>query len=160
MSDVWRHLGDDGDRDAALYVCSEECDQLRVLTYVTSHTSLTHLRAGEIELYCITAGIFRHFCKLYPLLFLLSHDGGNDNLIGVILLEAPEDIKIHIHGVLTELLHVSESVEVSLLSALVHGVKTGRYLLYFLHADGLVENAAPSLFKGPGHHLIVSAYGR
>ena len=119
MGDVGRHLGDDGNADAALDGGREENHELGVLSHVAAHAGLSHLRAGEIEFHGIAAGFLRHFGKFYPLLFLLPHDGGNDHLGRIVLLQAPKDVEIHLRGVLAQLLHVAEGVEIAVAAMII-----------------------------------------
>ena len=160
MGDVGRHLGNDGNADAALDGGREEDDQLRVLPYVAAHAGLPHLRAGEIEFDGVAAGFLCPFGKRNPLLFSLPHDGSDDHLIGILLFQAFKDVEVQVHGVFAQLFHIAEAKEIAFVPNAANGIEAGRHFPYFLQADGLVEYAAPAGVEGPRHHLIVGTHGR
>ncbi len=156
--DIGRHLGDDGDRDRLLDARGVAEDQIVALTDIRTQTRELHLRAGEIELHGIAAGLLGHLGEFDPLLLALPHDRGDDALGGVAELEATQDIEVHVVGILGELLHIAETDKGRTLFA--YGVEAGRYLADVLLADGLVEHTGPSGLQGTGYHLVVGADSR
>ena len=160
MGDVGRHLRNDGNADMALHVGSIEQHQLRVLPHVAAHARQSHLRTGEVQLDGIDTRILGHLRQFYPLLLGLSHDGGNDNLRGVVLLQSAEDVKVHLHGVLAQLLHIAEAIEVAVDAIAVDGIETWRHFLDFLKTNGLVIHTGPSCLESTRHHLVVRTDGR
>ena len=134
-----------------------ESHQLGVLAYIAAHASQTHLRTREIQLHSINPCSLGHLGQFNPLLLGRTHDGGNDNLVGVVLLEPAQDVKIHFDGILAQLLHVAQGGEITLVTLTVQDIKARRHLVDVIQADGLVEDACPAGIKGTGHHLVVGA---
>ena len=159
LGDVGRHLGDDRYLDIMLHVGRVEQHQLRVLSHVAAHASQLHLRAGEIQLHRVDAGLFSHFRQRDPLRLGVAHDGGHDDFVGIVLFQPQQNVEVHLHGILAQLLHVAEAEEIGA-ARLVDGIEARRHLADVLHADGLVEHACPSCFEGTRHHLVVGADGR
>ena len=155
--DIRRHLGDDGNVDGPLDIGGVEGDEFGVLAHVAAHAGKAHLRAGKVQFHGIDPGLLGHLRQLDPLLLRLSHDGGDDDLGGIVLLEPLEDVEVHLHRILRQLLHVAEAGKAAV--GPFHGVEAGRNLLDVLQADGLVEHARPARFQGRGHHLVVRADG-
>ena len=71
-----------------------------------------------------------------------------------------QDLEVGLYSILAQLLHVSESVEVTMSGIVVHGVESWRHLANLLHADRLVEYASPACIKGISNHLVVGADSR
>ena len=159
MRDVRGHLGNDRDGHVPLHVGGVERDELGVLTDVRPHSCQSHLRAREVQLYGIHAGFLSHLREDDPLPFRLSHDRCHDNLRGIVLLQPLQDVEVHAHRVLAQLLHVTEAVEVAD-TVVLHGIETRRHLIDVLHADGLIEHSSPTGFKRPCHHVVVRTDGR
>ena len=157
MGNVGCHLWDDGDFHIALHVSGEECNQFGILSYVATHTALTHLWTGVVQFYSIATGILSHLGELNPVFLGLSHNAGNDHFLRIVLLEAVEDVEIHFVGILGKLFHVTETDE---RRSFLHRVEARRDLPDFLLADGLVEYTCPTGIEGPCHHLVVGADGR
>ena len=160
MGDIGRHLRNDGDLHHTLHAGGIFLHQLRTLPHVAAHAFVLHLRTREVQLHSVATGILGHLRQALPLLLVLSHDGCYDHLRRVVLLQPAQNVEVHLHGVLAQLFHVTETVEVTVHTVVVHGVETRRHLLDFLHADGLVEHARPTGVKGPRHHLVVRTDGR
>ena len=158
VGDVGRHLGYDGNPHAVLHVGGVGGHQFRVLPHVAAHARQSHLRTGEVQFHGVAARLLGHPCQFDPFLLKLSHDRGHDDLRGVVALQSAQDVEVHRVGVLAQLLHVAEGVEVG--RALLHGIEAWRHLADVLLADGLVEHAGPPCVEGPRHHLVVGAYGR
>ena len=158
LGDVGCHLWDDRNGDITLYVCRVESDEFGVLADVGAHAGQSHLGTGEVKLHSITSCAFRHFGQHNPLSLGLSHDGSDDDFGGIIFLQSFQDVEIHAYWVLAQLFHVAETVEVTIVIG-VDCIETGRHFVDVLHADGLVENAAPSCLEGTCHHLVVGTDG-
>ena len=160
VRDVGRHLRNDGYLHRALHTGGVGLHQFRTLAHVAAHALVLHLRAREVQFHGVAASRLGHLRQPHPLLLGLPHDGGNNHLRGVVLLQPPQDVKIHLHGVLAQLLHVAEAVEVAVDAVAVLGVEAGRHLLNLLQADGLIEHARPAGIEGTRHHLVVRTYRR
>ena len=76
---------------------------------IATQTNQAHLRTREVELYGIAACLLSHLGQLDPLLLELAHDRGYDHLRGIVLLEATEDIEVHLIRILGQLLHIAET---------------------------------------------------
>ena len=127
-----------------------------VLPHIAAHASQSHLRAGEVQFHCVAASKLSHLGKLYPLLFELTHDAGNDDLRRRVLLQTLQNVEVHLVRVLAQLFHVAEASEGSVL---LYRVESGRDLADVLFANGLVEDACPAHVEGASHHLIVGTNG-
>ena len=157
LRDVGRHLRYDGNLHRPLHVGRVEGHELGVLPHVATHAGQSHLRAREVQLHSVASRILSHLCQLNPLFLVLAHDAGHHNLRGVVLLQAAQDVEVHLIGILRQLLHVAEAGE---RRALSDSVETGRHLVDVLLADGLEEDATPPCLERPRHHLVVGADGR
>ena len=157
MCDVRRHLRNDGNLHVLLDVGGVGRDEFVVLSHIAAHASQSHLRAREVQLDSVAARKLSHLGKLYPLLFELTHDAGNDHFRRVVLLQALQDVEVHFVRVLAQLFHVAEAGK---RSARLHGIKSRRDLADVLLADGLVEDASPTHVEGSRHHLVVRTNGR
>ena len=160
MGDVGRHLRNHGYLHAPLHAGRIRVHQFGALTYVAAHALVLHLRTREVQFHGIASGLLGHPGQGLPLLLRLSHDAGHHHLCGEVVLQSAQDVEVHLHGVLAQLLHIAEAVEIAVGGVGVHCVKSWRHLFDLLHADGLVEHACPSGPEGTGHHLVVGAYGR
>ena len=119
-----------------------------------------HLGAGEVEFNGIAAGLFGHFGQFYPLIFRIAHNGGNDNFARILLFQTLEKGKVHLHGILAQLLHVPETKEVPVAALVVNRIESRGDFPDFFQADGLVIHASPAGLEGARHHVIVGADGR
>ena len=146
--------------DVALDVGGIDSHEFRRLSNVAAHAGKAHLGTRKVQLYGVHTGALGHLGQFNPLLLSLPHDAGNDNLRGVVLLQSVENIKVHVDGILAQLLHIAETVEVAVDAVAMDGIETWRYLADFLQTDGFVEHAGPSCVEGARHHLIVGAHGR
>ena len=95
---IGRHLGDDGQAAPPAGSLRVERDQFGILTDVASQPLFRHLGAGKIALDHIRSRLFGHACQLRPLLLILSHDGGDDDLFRMTGLQSPEYFEILFGG--------------------------------------------------------------
>ena len=157
VRDVGRHLRDDGNLHRTLHTGGIGIHQFRTLPHIAAHAFVLHLRTREVQFHGVAASRLSHPRQTGPLLLGLPHYRGDDHFRGVVLLQPPQDVKVHLHGVLAQLLHVAEAVEVAVDAVAVHRIETGRYLLDFLQADGFIEHTRSAGIEGAGHHLVVRA---
>ena len=130
------------------------------LPHIAAHAGEPHLGAREIELHGINASTLDHLSQFYPLFLALAHDAGYDDLRRIILLQPVQNVEVHVDRVLAQLLHVTEAIEVAIQAIAVYGIESGRNLLDFLQADGLIVHATPPRLKGTCHHLVVGTHCR
>ena len=100
VGNVGCHLWDDGDFHIAFHISGEECNQFGILSYVATHTTLTHLWTGVVQFHGVATGVLSHLGELNPVFLGLSHNAGNDHFLRIVLLEAVEDVEIHFVGIL------------------------------------------------------------
>ena len=156
VSDVRRHLGNDGNLNILLDIGGVGSYQLMVLSHIAAHACQTHLRAREVQLDSVAASKLSHLGKLYPLLFELTHDAGNHHFRRIVLLQTLQNVEVHLVRVLAQLLHIAETSE---RCALLYRVESGRDLADVLFANGLVEDTCPAHVEGASYHLIVGTNG-
>ena len=159
MSDVGCHLRNHRYLHATLHTFRIGSYQFRTLAHIAAHAFILHLRTREVQLHRIAACLLGHPGQGHPFLFALSHNAGHHHFGGIVLLQTVQNVEIHLYRILAQLFHVAEAVEVAVRGVVVHGIESGRHLLDFLHADGLIEHACPTSFKGTGHHVIIGADG-
>ena len=146
--------------DVALDIGGIDRHEFGVLSDVATHAGKAHLWTREIQLYGVHTSALGHLGQFNPLFLGLTHDAGNDHLRGVVLLQSVEDVKVHVNGILAQLLHIAETVEVAVDAVAMDGIETWGHLADFLQTDGFVEHAGPSRVEGARHHLVVGAHGR
>ena len=71
-----------------------------------------------------------------------------------------QDVEVHLHRILAQLLHITETVEIAVDTVAVNGIKARWHLFDLQQTDGLIEHTCPTGLKGPGHHLIVGTHCR
>ncbi len=149
---VGGQLGQHGDGAAALGGGGEPLHQLRHLADVRAQAALGHVGAGEIELHRVRPGLLAHAGQLRPFFLVLAHDGGQDELMGIVGLELAEDGHVFGRGVVGQLLDVLKPGDAAVVPQ--DGGKTGRSLVNVHVADGLEARAGPPGLKGPGAHVV------
>ena len=160
MGDVGRHLRDDGYLHRFPDDVGVDGHQFRVLTHIAAHARQSHLRAREVKFDGITACLLGPQGQFAPLFLGLSHDTGDDHLRGIVLFEPTQDVEVQVNGILTQLLHIAETIEVAVHTVAMDGIETRRHLFDLLEADGLIEHASPPCLKGTRHHLIIGTHRR
>ena len=116
-----------------------------------------HLRAREVELEHVGAGFFGEAGEFFPGGLVVAHDGGDEDLVGVLGLEAPDVGEVLLERVLGDLLHVLEADEGG--AFLVELVEAGGDLVdeVAFGADGLEDHAAEAGVVGLLAHLVAVA---
>ena len=119
-----------------------------------------HLGAGEVHLDHVGAGLGHEAGQLFPVFLGGAHDGGDEDLVGIVFLQLAEVSQVLLQGMLGDLLHVLEADEGGAL--LGQGVETGRDLVdeEAGGTNGLEDDAGPAFVIGLGAHLVAVAYRR
>ena len=151
---VRRKLGEDGELRSASGGGGEALHQLRHLPDVRAESSLRHVRAGEVQLDRVRAVFLAQACQFLPLRVVLTHDGGQNDLCRVFLLQPPEDLHVLRHTVIGELLDVLEADDAAAL-AVDSGIAR-RGLVDLKGADRLEGDARPAGLKGPLAHIVAA----
>ena len=148
------------DIHATFHVGGKEGNHLRILSHIAAHARIMHLGTGKVELDRIAAGLLGHPGQFDPFFFRITHDGGNDHFARILLFETLEDGKVHLDGILAQLLHVPETEEIPVTTLIVYRIESRGDFPDFFQADGLVIHASPAGLEGTRHHVIVGADGR
>ena len=137
---------------------SETLHQLRDLSDIRAQPALCHIRAGKIQLHGIRAVLFAEPCQFSPFLFILAHNGSENEFGRIICLQASENLHVLLHAVVGKLFDILKSDQAPAFSR-DSGKARGSFV--DIHGtDGFVADTRPSRFKRPCTHIIIARHNR
>ena len=68
--------------------------QCRNLSNIGAEPTVRHIRAGKVQLNCIRTVFLTQTGQIFPFLFILPHDGGQNEFGRVVPLQPPEDLHV------------------------------------------------------------------
>lgn len=156
IGDVRSHLREHRQSRAPAHGGSELLYEGLVLTDRHSERVGFHIGTGEVAFYHIGSRQFAFVREGGPLLFVLAHYRGYDDLFREIPLQTAEDFHILLDAVVGQLLYVLEAAE---------GVRmvrdrgeTRRCLVLREGADGFERGSGPAGLEGLGAHLVAARH--
>ena len=159
-----RELGPDGHARDSLHHLGDEGAERLILADVRSHVGPIHVRAGEVQLEAVRAGVLARRGEGAPALELLvvagsGHDRGDEHARGERLLDALDPRQPPVERLVRDELPVPGRVQHAA-APLVHREDAGLGVIAEelglgagdvgdrVHADGLGDDTAPSGLKG------------
>ena len=158
VGDVGRELDDDGSARSFLHPFRDLLAVFRHLADRGAHAALAHaVRAAEVELEAVGAGVFRALHDVMPgLAFGFDHERGDDDVLRVAALYFFDLAKVDFDGAVADEFDVVEAHH--LLAVVVDG-GVARADIGDGFADGLPDGATPARVER-AHDLLAAVGGR